>query len=186
MKVERVNTNNGYMVSMKDDNGTVEIQLSMKDALDLSDALKDEAMSIINEACQLVIVPKILKTLIDCGKVARLHYSHQTHNEDTGLELFSIRAVFTDNSSKSYFHECKFSDNPTIREEQLKYVNNIPIYVEPNDIYPNAEIDTSGRHGYNINPDPNDAFDNVMDRIRDAKRSISNVSVIVPRDGVAL
>ena len=74
MKVERVNTDNGYMVSMKDDNNTVEIQLSMKDALDLSDALKNEAMSIINEACQLVIVPKILKTLIECGKVARLYY----------------------------------------------------------------------------------------------------------------
>ena len=52
MKVERVNTSDGYMVSMKDDNGAVEIQLSVKDALDLSDALKNEAMSIIDEACQ--------------------------------------------------------------------------------------------------------------------------------------
>lgn len=183
MKVERVNTSDGYMVSMKDDNGTVEIQLSVKDALDLSDALKDEAMSIIDEACQLVIVPKILKTLIDCGKVARLHYSHQTHNEDTGLELFSIRAVFTDNSSKSYFHECKFSDNPTIREEQLKYVSNIPIYVEPNEIYPSTDIDASGRHGYNIIPAAEDTINNVMDKIRDAKKSIiAKVSVVVPKE----
>ncbi len=182
MKVTRVNTDNGYMVSMKDDNNTVEIQLSMKDALDLSDALKKEAMSIIDEACQLVIVPKILKTLIECGKVARLHYSHQTHNEDTGLELFSIRAVFTDNSSKSYFHECKFSDNPTIREEQLKYVSNIPIYVEPNDIYPNAEIDNTGRHGYNIIPTPEDSINDVMDKIRDARKAIANVSVVVSKE----
>ena len=182
MKVERVNTSDGYMVSMKDDNGAVEIQLSVKDALDLSDALKNEAMSIIDEACQLVIVPKILKTLIDCGKVARLHYSHQTHNEDTGLELFSIRAVFTDNSSKSYFHECKFSDNPTIREEQLKYVSNIPIYVGPNDIYPSTEIDESGRHGYNIVPTTEDAINNVMDKIRDARKSIAKVSVVVPKE----
>ena len=182
MKVERVNTSDGYMVSMKDDNGAVEIQLSVKDALDLSDALKNEAMSIINEACQLVIVPKILKTLIECGKVARLHYSHQTHNEDTGLELFSIRAVFTDNSSKSYFHECKFSDNSTIRSEQLKYVNNIPIYVEPNEIYPSADIDASGRHGYNIVPTAEDAISNVMDKIRDAKKAIAKVSVVVPKE----
>ena len=182
MKVERVNTDNGYMVSMKDDNNTVEIQLSMKDALDLSDALKNEAMSIIDEACQLVIVPKILKTLIDCGKVARLHYSHQTHNEDTGLELFSIRAVFTDNSSKSYFHECKFSDNSTIRSEQLKYVNNIPIYVEPNEIDPSADIDASGRHGYNIVQTSEDPINNVMDKIRDAKKAIAKVSVVVPKE----
>ena len=182
MKVERVNTSDGYMVSMKDDNGAVEIQLSVKDALDLSDALKNEAMSIIDEACQLVIVPKILKTLIDCGKVARLHYSHQTHNEDTGLELFSIRAVFTDNSSKSYFHECKFSDNSTIRSEQLKYVNNIPIYVEPNEIYPNADIDASGRHGYNIVQTSEDPINNVMDKIRDAKKAIAKVSVVVPKE----
>lgn len=182
MKVERVNTSDGYMVSMKDDNGTVEIQLSMKDALNLSDALKNEAMSIIDEACQLVIVPKILKTLIECGKVARLYYSHQTHNEDTGLELFSIRAVFTDNSSKSYFHECKFSDNAAIRNEQLKYVNNIPIYVEPNEIYPNADIDASGRHGYNIVQTSEDPINNVMDKIRDAKKVIAKVSVVVPKE----
>ena len=90
--------------------------------------------------------------------------------------------MFTDNSSKSYFHECKFSDNATIRSEQLKYVNNIPIYVEPNEIYPNADIDASGRHGYNIVPTHEDAINNVTDKIRDAKKSIAKVSVVVPKE----
>lgn len=127
-----------------------EICMDIKEALDLAADIKHLVDKVIEEKNSIVIVPKAVKTMIECGKVSCLCYNHMQHNNDSGMELYRIYVTFFDGAQRSYFHECKFSSDERIFEAQMDYVNHIPIYVDCNHGCPNLLVDRVGRKGYNL------------------------------------
>ena len=97
------------------------------------------------------IVPRMVKALIDCGKVARLEYSVVIHAKDADCDsdLFNIRAIFVGGGSRSYMYQCKFFENKSMLDIQLDYVNNIPVVFKDKNNYPHT-MTINGITGYNI------------------------------------
>lgn len=150
-----------------DDGFQYELYLDLKEALDMSMEIKALVDKIIEESASVVIVPKAVKTMIECGKVARLGYNHMQHNYDSDMELYSILVTFMDGSQRHYFHECKFSADENVFKAQMNYVHNMPIYVDCDEGCPNLEIDSTGRKGYNItSPDDPDSYERLQISMR--------------------
>lgn len=125
--------------------------LSVKDTIDLADRMLKAAYEIVDEVNSVPIVPSALKALIDLGKVSTLHYRKHIDNEDTGLSLYLITAHFVDGAKREYYFECKFFEDEQLRNMQMEYVNNIPIYFNSAEGLYGAE-NFGGHVGYNITP----------------------------------
>ena len=139
-QIDRANTNNPDLYL-----------LSVKDAIALSDELKNKAYEIIDEVNAVPVVPTTLKALIDLNKVEHLHYYKQVDNETTGLNLYRIKARFTDGSHREYYFECKFFEDKELRDMRMEYVKNIPIYINTKEDTAGLE-EYNGRVGFNITP----------------------------------